>query len=167
MDPETNQTTATVYTTLEESGSRIVPMEAGQSLQIDEGIQLDVLWTGERGAVLWLTWDNFSALLPTGKVEDHWLTVPEAPDLVLLPDNLDAEELPLDKINAWQPGVILLPLGEADLPLHGEHPLLALLRGYPVLDTYAHGWIRVSTDGVSLWCERRILTQLSLVLRGM
>ena len=151
VDPETNQTTATVYTTLEESGSQIVPMEAGQSLQIDEGIQLDVLWTGERGAVLWLTWDNFSALLPTGKVEDHWLTVPEAPDLVLLPDNLDAEELPLDKINAWQPGVILLPLGEADLPLHGEHPLLALLRGYPVLDTYAHGWIRVSTDGVSLW----------------
>ena len=31
VDPETNQTTATVYTTLEESGSRIVPMEAGQS----------------------------------------------------------------------------------------------------------------------------------------
>ena len=58
---------------------------------------------------------------------------------------------PWIKSNAWQPGVILLPLGEADLPLHGEHPLLALLRGYPVLDTYAHGWIRVSTDGVSLW----------------
>ena len=151
VDPETNQTTATVYTTLEEMGSRIVPLEAGQSLQLDEGIQLDVLWVGERGAVLWLTWDNFSALLPTGKVEEHWLTVPNAPDVVLLPDNLAAEDLPLEQVNAWQPAVILLPLAETDLPLHGDHPLLSLLADYPILDTYTHGWIEVSTDGETLW----------------
>lgn len=151
VDPETNQTTATVYTALEDSGSRIVPMKAGQSLQLDEGIQLDVLWSGERGAVLWLTWDNFSALIPTGKVEDHWLDVPGAPDLILLPDNMMAEDLSLALINTWQPGIILLPLAEADLPLHGEHPLLSRLVGYPVLDTYAHGWIRVNTDGEKLW----------------
>ncbi|MBG0770633.1 MAG: ComEC/Rec2 family competence protein, partial [Anaerolineaceae bacterium] len=151
VDPETNQTTATVYSTLENAGSRIVPLEPGQSLQMDEGIRLDVLWTGERGAVIWLTWGNFSALIPTGKVEEHWLDVPEAPDLVLLPDNLGAEGLPLDKFNAWGPSVILLPLAEADLPLHGEHPLLSLMAGYPVLTTYEHGWIRVSTDGDKLW----------------
>jgi len=151
MDPETNQTTATVYTALEETGSQIVPMKSGQSLQIDEGIQLEVLWTGERGAVLWLSWDNFSALLPTGKVEENWLDVPGAPDVILLPDNLAAEDLPLEQINSWQPAVILLPLAETDLPLHGEHSLLSLLVGYPILNTDEHGWIEVSTDGETLW----------------
>lgn len=151
VDPETNQTTAAVYTTLEEAGSQILPMEAGQSLEIDEGIRLEVLWVGERGAVLWLSWDNFSALLPTGKVEEHWLAAPGAPDLVLLPDNLAVEDLPLEQITDWHPAVILLPLAEADLPLHGKHPLLSLLTGYPILSTYQHGWIEVSTDGETLW----------------
>jgi hypothetical protein len=126
-------------------------MAAGQSLKLDEGIQLEVLWMGERGTVLWLSWGNFSALLPTGKVEEHWLTVPEAPDLVLLPDVLSVEDFPLGQITAWQPSVILLPLAEADLPLHGEHPAVSLLTGYPVLDTDTHGWLRVSTDGEKLW----------------
>jgi competence protein ComEC len=151
VDPETNQTTATVYTALEEAGSQIVPMEAGQSLWIDEGIRLEVLWVGKRGAVFWLSWDNFSALLPTGKVEEQWLAAPGAPDLVLLPDNLAAEDLPLERINGWHPAVILLPLAEADLPLHGEYPLLSALAGYPLLDTYEHGWIEVITDGETLW----------------
>jgi hypothetical protein len=151
VDPETNQTTATVFSTLESLGTDITPMTARQSLFLDEGIQLDVLWTGERGAVLWLTWDNFSALLPTGKVEDHWLNVPTTPDVILLPDNLKAEDLPQDLIAAWQPAVLLLPLDDADLPLHGDHPLQACLEGYPLVTTVEHGWIRVSTDGETLW----------------
>ncbi len=151
VDPETNQTTATVYTVLETGGGQIVPMAVGQSLQLDEGVQLKVLWTGERGAVLWLTWENFSALLPTGKVEEHWLAVPEAPDVVLLPDDLDAEDFPLGQLTVWQPAVILLPLAESDLPLRGEHPVLSLLTGYPIFDTYEHGWLRVSSDGEKLW----------------
>lgn len=151
IDPEANQTTATVYTTLDVAGASITPMAAGQSLRLDDGVRLDVLWTGERGAVLWLTWDNFSALLPTGKVEEHWLNIPSAPDMILLPDNLKSEDLPLDRVAAWQPAVILLPLDEADLPLHGDHPLRSLLQGYPLLDTNTHGWLRVSTDGETLW----------------
>lgn len=151
VDPEINQTTTTVYILLEDSGSKIIAMEAGQSLQIDKNVQLDVLWTGERGAVLWLHWKNFSALLPTGRVEENWLTVPGAPDMVLLPDSLAVEELPLEQVNIWQPAVLLLPLAETDLPLQGEHPLLSLLAGYPLLNTYEHGWIKVSTDGETLW----------------
>lgn len=151
VDPEANQTTATVYGTLESLGVDITPMPSGQTLWLDESVRLDVLWTGERGAVLWLAWDNFSALLPTGKVEDHWLTVPADPDVVLLPDNLKVEDLPQDLIAAWQPAVLLLPLDEADLPLHGGHPLQMGLEGYPLVTTVDHGWIRVSTEGETLW----------------
>jgi hypothetical protein len=151
VEPEANQTTATVYSTLESLGADIRPMAAGQLLLLDEDVRLDVLWTGERGAVLWLTWDNFSALLPTGKVEGHWLTVPATPDVILLPDNLKAEDLPQNLLAAWQPAVLLLPLDEADLPLHGGHPLQACLEDYPLVTTVEHGWIRVSTDGKTLW----------------
>ena len=151
VDPETNQTTATVYSALEDSGAPIEPLVPGQIIHLDEDIDLRVLWTGERGAVLWLDWENFSALLPTGRVEENWLTVPQAPDVVLLPDGLDGDDIPLPTVNAWQPAVILLPLAEADLPLHGDHPVISLLEGYPLLTTTDHGWVRVSTDGETLW----------------
>ena len=151
VDPETNQTTATVYSALEASGSPIEPLAPGQIIHLDEGVELRVLWMGERGAVLWLSWENFSALLPTGKVAENWLNVSEAPDVVLLPDGLEADEIPLPAINAWQPAVLLLPLAEADLPLHGDHPVISLLEGYPLLPTTGYGWVRVNTDGETLW----------------
>jgi hypothetical protein len=151
VDPETNQTTATVYSTLEAGGATIEPMAPGLVIHLDESVELRMLWTGERGAVLWLSWENFSALLPTGKVEENWLNVPQAPDLVLLPEGLEANDIPLPTVNAWQPAAILLPLAEADLPLHGDHPVISLLEGYPLLTTSDHGWVRVSTDGETLW----------------
>ena len=126
-------------------------MEAGQTLLIEEGLLLRVLWTGDRGAVFWLAWKNFSALLPAGKVEEHWLDVSEAPDVVLLPDGVDEESLGMETLTAWGPAVILVPLTEADLPVQGEHPVLAALMAYPMVSTIDYGWIRISTDGESLW----------------
>ncbi len=151
VDPELNQTAATVYELLENAAVPIQPMIAGQTISLDEDVMLHVLWSGERGAVFWLQWKNFSALLPTGKVEEYWLDVPAPPDLVLLPDGLKAEDLPLDDLTAWQPAVILLPLAESDLPLHGEHPLVERLSGFPLVDTFSHGWVRVKTDGSQIW----------------
>lgn len=151
IDPETNQTAESVYTILTEQGINIQPLAAGQSLDLGDGARLDTLWVGERGAVLWLQWHNFSALLPTGKVEDNWLDTPEAPDILLLPDGLDAEDLPLSLVNRWSPVVILLPLDESDLSLQGENDLLEILAGYPVLNTYEYGWVRLTTDGEQVW----------------
>jgi hypothetical protein len=151
IDPEASQTAATVYTALEDAGASIQPLIAGQRLDLDDQVRLDVLWVGERGAVLRLDWGDFSALIPTGKVDDHWLDAADAPDVVLLPDGLKAEDLPLPTLNAWQPAVVLFPLAEADLPLHGEHPLSEALAGYPLADTLAHGWVQVKTDGEQVW----------------
>ena len=150
-DPEVNQTARQVYSQLREGEVTFYAMEAGQTLLIEDGLLLRVLWAGDRGAVFWLAWENFSALLPAGKVEEHWLDVPEAPDAVLLPDGVDEESLGMETLTAWGPAVILLPLTEADLPVQGEHPVLAALADYPVVNTVDNGWIRVSTDGGSLW----------------
>ena len=75
------------------------------------------------------------------------------PDILLLPDNISVQSLLLDTIQNWAPSVILLPLDDSDLPLQGEHALLALLKDYPVASTIDHGWVRISTDGHQLWAQ--------------
>lgn len=151
VDPETNQTSISVYALLAGKGVPRPEMQAGQMLNAGDGLLIEVLWTGERGAVLWLTWEKFSALIPTGRVGEHWLVVPYPPDVLILPNGIAAEEVPLMQLNLWAPSVVLLPLQPADLPLTGEHPVLSLLDGYPVLNSQVHGWVRVSTDGNHLW----------------
>jgi competence protein ComEC len=153
IDPNLNQYSRSFYLALYERGIPITTIETGQRLQIDQEIVLNVVWSGERGAVLWLEWDRFSALLPVGKVEGHWLTSGENPDVLLLPDGISAKAFPLDQVNAWTPAVILFPLDDSDFPLRGEHPLLSLLDGYPILTSFDHGWVRVTTDGQSVWVK--------------
>ena len=150
-DPEVNQTARQVYSQLRTGEVTFYAMETGQTLLIEDGLTVRVLWTGDRGAVFWLAWENFSALMPAGKVEEHWLDVPEAPDVVLLPDGVDEESLDVGTLTMWGSVVILLPLTESDLPVMGEHPVLAALREYPLVTTVDYRWIRVSTDGESLW----------------
>ena len=150
-DPETNRTTRQVYARLLDDQVPLQVLEAGQTLVMEDGPSLSVLWVGDRGAVFWLTWGDFSVLLPAGKVDEYWWDVPAPPDVILLPDGVDEETLIVDRLTGWQPGVILFPLAESDLPLQGEHPVLTALVDYPVISTVEYGWIRVSTDGERLW----------------
>jgi len=148
---DANQTTASVYTLLSDKKIPITDMEAGQKLDLGPGIELSVLWVEERGAELFLTWNNFSAYLPAGKIEKTRLLLPEAPDVVLLKDGIKPEDVSLENLTGWSPAVILIPLEDSDLPLLGEHELLSLLADYPIITTLDHPWVRVSTDGERLW----------------
>ncbi len=151
VDPEANQSTSATYALLLAEETHIQPLSAGLVLDLGDGANLEVRWVGEKGAVLWLEWGEFSALIPTGKVDNHWVDIPGAPDLLLLPKGLQAEEIPLWKVTLWNPSVIFLPLGESDLPLWGEHEWLTMLKGYPLVSTYEYGWVNISTDGEHLW----------------
>jgi len=151
LEPDANVTSRTLYRLLEDQGIPRVPLVAGQSLNCGDGVLLRVLWVGERGAVLWLTYEDFSALIPTGKVEDEWLIVPESPDVLLLKDGITAEGIQLQQVNVWAPSAILFPIEVSQIPLMGEHPLIELLADYPLVTTLDHDWVRVSTDGVQMW----------------
>jgi competence protein ComEC len=59
VDPEANQTCTNIYAALKQKGISIHTLQDGQSLALEEGLHMDVLWSGERGAVLWLTWRKF------------------------------------------------------------------------------------------------------------
>ena len=149
--PQANQTTAAVYTLLTTKDVPITTLQAGQSLNLGPGINLDILWVGERGALLWVTWDNFNALLPAGKITTSTPHLPQNLNVLLLQDDAQVETLSLQEINRWSPEVILLPLEKSALPLQGQHDILTLLADYPVVTTLAHPWVRVTTDGEHLW----------------
>ena len=151
INPEETTTSRELYAGLVELDVPIVELEVGHSLDFGSGVQLRVIEVGKKSAVLWLEWENFSALLPTGKVKNDWLAVPSAPDALLLPDDLEAANLPRKRMSEWTPALVLLPLDEADMPLEGELPLVGLLADYPLVTTLAHGWVRVSTDGQEMW----------------
>ncbi len=150
-DPETNQTSAAVYEIFYDAGGSITSMQSGQRIDLGDGIELRVLWVGERGSVLWLSWGNFSALLPIGKVDDQRLSLPENPDVLLIMEDMKTDEFPLDQIQVWSPKVVLFTLENADLPLQGEHEIITFLADYPVLSTVEYQWVQISTDGEALW----------------
>lgn len=151
VEADLNQSCATIHALLSEKSLPVYEISSGASLSLEEGTRLEVLWSGARGAVLWLEWGDFSAVIPTGKVEDHWLKTPNQPDIVILPDGLKTQALPLDLINAWSPTAILFPLSPKEAPLAGDHPVITMLRDYPFINTVEHGWVSVSTDGLQVW----------------
>ena len=151
VDVDKNQSTRAIYRHFLEEGTPMVPLEVGQCLDLGGEITLKTLWADDRGALLWLEWQNFSALLPTGKLEGEWLAAPSAPDVLLLPDGITPEGMSLGRINKWFPRVILLPLKEADLPLVGENELMIVLASYPVVNTLDHDRVTIQTDGENLW----------------
>ena len=153
IDPSANLTSRRVYSQFIDREIPIEAMAVGQVLDLGEGIQLEVLALEEKGALLWLAWDRFSALLQAGKVEEAWLQIPRPPEVFLLPEDIVMEDFSLTTINAWSSAAILLPLNPADQPLQGEHALIQALQGYPLITTLDHGWIRVSSDGTQVWVE--------------
>ncbi len=149
--PDFNQTAEAAFEAFANVGIAINQLEAGQVLEMGDAITLEVLWVGDRGSVFWLSSGDFSALLPTGKVEDHWQEVHIAPDLILLPDGIQADQFPLRLVNTWAPSLVLLALDDADLPLTGEHEMVQILTGYPFVTTLDHDWVQVKTDGRQMW----------------
>lgn len=151
IEPDVNQTTKTIYTMFGDRNVPIRNVRRGQRLDLGSGIEIEILMMSERGSVLWLNWENFSALIPTGKVLITQMTPPFGPDVLLLPDDLEAKDFSMEIINHWSPSVIIFPLAESDLPFQGEHELLVTLQDYPVVSTLDHLWLRISTDGENLW----------------
>jgi competence protein ComEC len=155
VEVEANTSTRALFGHFLEDNVPMIPLEVGQCVELGEGIILRTLWTSGKGALMWLEWKNFSALLPTGKIGGEWLAAPSPPDVLLLPDSIAPEDFSLARVNLWSPAVILLPLKEADMPLIGEHELLKMLADYPVVHTLDHDIVQISTDGENLWVSGR------------
>lgn len=135
---------------------------AGHSLDFGDGARLEVLRLTAKGAVLLLSWERFSALLPIGlnfESMDSLLKAHEPPSVsaLLLAEGGYGPLTPSVWVARWQPRLVLLSVAANDRWGRPAAETLKAIEGFPLLRTDWHGWIWLSTDGENLWvrAERR------------
>ena len=136
----------------------VIPAQAGQTLDLGNGAVLQVLTSGERGAVLLLEWDHFRALFPLGAndVDLEFLKMGKSVGQVtvlLLADNGYGPLNPPAWISNLRPQLILLSVAADDRDGLPNRETLDTLGGYSLLRTDQNGWIQISTDGQRMWVE--------------
>lgn len=129
-------------------------MTAGDSFDLGDGARLDVLAVGGHGAVLSLTWREFSALLPLGldfELMDELAMGRALPpvSLLLLADAGYPPLNPAEWIRNLAPQVIWVAASEEAL----SQETLAAVGGYALVRADEHGWLRVTTDGAQMWLQ--------------
>jgi competence protein ComEC len=138
-----------------------IPVEdakPGHVLDLGDGAHLEVLATNQQGAVLWLVWGQFRALLPLGMDFDTMKQLQTDPALgpvtvlLLAQSGLASLNTP-DWIDQWQPQVLFLSVAAGNAQGLPNRETLQAATGYNLLRTDQNGWVKLSTDGQHLWIE--------------
>jgi competence protein ComEC len=129
-------------------------LTVGQRLDLDDGAFLEVLAAGPRGAVLLIQWNDFRALFPLGLDFDSLEALHDGlaigrVELLLLADSGYPPLNPPEWLAQLDPALIWLAGNANDLELVTQ----AALGTRTVLDTGSRGWLRVSTDGETMWMQ--------------
>lgn len=143
---------------LTEQAVPVIQAEAGQTLDLGQGAQINILAVGPRGAVLLVQWQQFRALLPCGLDFNLMETLDSGRavgpvSVLLLAERGYAPANPPEWIAALNPQVAIISVSADDAYGQPDKATLENLAGYPVLRTDLNGWIHLSSDGRSLWVE--------------
>jgi len=117
----------------------------GQSIDLGDGVELQVLEGGGPGTAIMLTWQRFAALVVLdGARSPSGLPVP---GILLYQPGLE------NQARVWHPvligpGLVILLDGGAGPAGVGE------FENYQVIYPPAGGWLRVTSDGQQLWLEQ-------------
>lgn len=133
------------------SSKEVHVLHAGQAMDLGSDVDLKVLYMGQRGAMLLLTWRQFGALLPLGldfdQIEAYLGTSrPGEIDLLLLADS----GYPALNPPAWLSGIdapVLWLAGGGVL----TNDLQLAAGDTSILEVNKLGWLRATTDGSLLW----------------
>jgi len=156
--PQASRAARNLQTALQQAGLQPISIQSGQALDLGDGARLQVLHSGQRGAVLWLEWRNFSALLPLGPDTQALEALQKEPGLVPVSALLlaDGGYLPLNPpqwLERLRPQMVLLSVASGDRRGLPSPEILQAIAGYSLLRTDQNGWIHLSTDGSRLWVE--------------
>ena len=147
-----------LQTKLTQAAIPIINTQAGDTLELGGGAQLEVMSSGKRGAVLLLTWNNFSLLLPLGldfeQIGDlqYGKSVGSVTALVLA-DNGYTPLNPEEWIEYLNPKIILLGVAAGNYDGLPSQDVLQYLNGYSLKRTDQNGWIMLTTDGDKMWVD--------------
>jgi hypothetical protein len=130
-------------------------MAPGDSLDLGDGAQLNVLETDASGTLLILQWRSFHALLPFPAANTPLTTITTTPptpvNVLLLAGHGEATLNPPAWLTSLQPQLVIASLDPGGPQPQIEAQVQAALNGYPLLTNEDHGWIEVSTDGDKMW----------------
>jgi competence protein ComEC len=136
----------------------VTQAQAGQRLDLGEGVTLNVFSIDAKGAVLFLEWENFRMLLPMGMdlVALENMQIDSAlrnVTALLLAESGYAPLNPPALISALHPQLAMLSVAAGDKTGLPSPETIQALEGYNLLRTDQNGWIEISTDGKQMWVE--------------
>jgi competence protein ComEC len=134
----------------------IVSAETGQVLDLGDGATLEVLRSGKRGAILLLTYGNFSLFLPVGANIEALVELQDEIQPVSALLLADSGYAPLNSpewLEPLNPQVVLLSVAADDREGLPDAEVLEALQGHTLLRTDQNGWIELTTDGEQMWVE--------------
>ena len=127
----------------------------GDSLDLGDGAQLNVVEADTSGTLLLLEWHSFRALLPYPAANTPLANITAAPptavNLLLLAGHGEAALNPPAWLSDLQPQLVIASLDPSATQPQIEAQVQAALKDYPLLTNIDHGWIEVSTDGDKMW----------------
>jgi beta-lactamase superfamily II metal-dependent hydrolase len=137
---------------------QVVPAKRGQTLELGDGANLQILAVGKRGAVLLLEWGSFRVLLPIGLDFETLEGLQSKNELgevtaLLLAESGYAPINPREWIYKLNPQVVLLSVAAGDPDGLPSPETLESVGGYNLLRTDRNGWVKLSTDGEQMWIE--------------
>ncbi len=142
---------------LEEAAVLEIPVSqafAGQSLDLGDGAELNILAVTERGMVLLLEWDRFRVILPVGLDFETLEGLDPGPvSAMLLAESGYAPLTTAEWIDRLQPQLVLLSVAAGDRDGLPDPEALDLVGNVNLLRTDHHGWIELITDGAQMWLE--------------
>lgn len=154
----TNDFVADLYATVSSEGE-VFDLQTGQSFDLGQGAKLKVLGVGERGAVLFLVWGSFSALLPVGLdfdlMDELKIGSLGQIDLLLLAHSSYAPLNPPSWLTSLAPQLVWVQVNDEE----PSPETLAALNAATILRTDVNGWLRITTDGETMWTEAERATQ--------
>ena len=142
--------------TLEASDTMVIQAEIGLVLDLDNGAQMEVMTVTENGMVMFLKWNNFTALLPMEMIFEDLADLMKKPELdhvslFLLPASGYSALNPEEWIDRLAPDLGILTVSSSDNNRLPDKETINTFEPYPLLRTEYNGWIEVITDGNQMW----------------
>ena len=156
--PASSRAYAALVEEVSRAGRPVAPIVPGGRIDLGGGAFIEVIATGEHGSVLKLVNGRWQALLAPGADPQLVTALVARGDLsevpvLLLPDGGFAGVNPPGWLEALKPQLALVSVEAGNRRGLPSPVVLDALAGTTVLRTDVNGWIRVSTDGQSMWTE--------------
>jgi competence protein ComEC len=127
-----------------------IELRKGDTIELGQGANIEVVATSDEGAYLIISMGSFRMIIVDNVgIDDHSFHQVN----VMLAGQGELEVITENLLSTVNPQLIILSLGAGDKQNRPDGEVIDLLAGHSLLRTDDSGWIKVSTDGESMWVD--------------